>query len=143
MRKPALAAVRRLLNRHPVVTGYANLDVTDFRVNLCKKPLLGQPWPGSFHFYTLGEVVSYPKPAVPSTLAGFALTGMAMEFWQRYRFDCDGGADFNLSKRLAGKGIPIVAAREGFIWHVKEKWGKRDKDRRNACWSAWSLRRLN
>ena len=25
VRKPALAAVRRLLNRHPVVTGYANL----------------------------------------------------------------------------------------------------------------------
>jgi hypothetical protein len=130
VRQPALDAVLALLDEHPVVTGYANLGMGDYRVNLNKTPLAAQGWVDSFNFYTLGEVFSYPAKAVPTTLVGFALTGMSIDLWRRYRFDCDGGADFRLSQRLAGKGIPMVGAREGFIWHVKESWGRRDQDPR-------------
>jgi len=130
-RQHAVDSVLALLDEgHPVVTGYGNLDMTDFRVNLNKAPLAAQSWPESYDFWTLGEVCAYPDPAVPTTVVGFALTGMAYELWQRFPFQADGGSDFSLSQRLTGAGIPMVAAREGFIWHVKEAWNKRDVEPR-------------
>lgn len=131
VRQPALDAVLDLMDvGHPVVTGYGNLDMGDWRVNLNKAPLAVQSWPDSYDFYTLGEVLSWPTRDVPTTVVGFALTAMPIELWVRFPFDCDGGADFNLSHKLTGQGIPMVGAREGFIWHVKETWNRRDTEPR-------------
>ena len=123
VRQPALDAVISLLDvGHPVVTGYGNLDMSDFRVNLNKAPLQDQSYPDAYDFYTLGEVWSYPDEAVPTTVVGFALTGMSYELWQRFPFQAHQGSDWSLSRRLTDAGIPMVAAREGFVWHVKEQW---------------------
>jgi hypothetical protein len=132
VRQPALDAVLELLDEgHPVVTGYGNLDMTDFRVNLNKARLLDQGYVDAYDFYTLGEVWSYPDKAVPTTLVGFALTGMAYDLWERFPFQAHQGSDWSLSRRLTDAGIPMVAARGGFIWHVKEKWNRNwDEDPR-------------
>jgi hypothetical protein len=130
-RPHALKAVRALLDEgHPVVTGYGNLDMNDWRVNLNKAPLADQSIADSYDFYTLGEVLAWPEPAVPTTVCGFSLTGMSYELWERFPFQAHLGSDFSLSKRLTGVGIPMIGAREGFIWHVKELWNRRDQEPR-------------
>lgn len=131
-RPHALAAVLELLDEgHPVVTGYSNLDARDLRVNLDRAPLQhGNPTIESHDFYRLGEVLSWPSKVVPTTLCGFSLTGMSYELWQRFPFQAEYGSDTNLSFRLDGAGIPIVGARDAFLWHVKENWNMRDEDPR-------------
>jgi hypothetical protein len=131
VRQHALDAVIALLDEgHPVVTGYGNLDSSNWRVNLNKAPLVDASYPDSYDFYTLGEVLSWPDRVVPSTVVGFALTGMAYRLWERFPFQAHQGSDWSLSKRLTAQGIPMVGAREGFIWHVKEAWGRRDDEPR-------------
>jgi hypothetical protein len=131
VRQHALDAVVGLLDDgRPVVTGYSNLDATDLRVNLNRIPLLEQSEPDQYDFYTLGEVLCWPDRAVPTTFCGFALTGMSRELWARFPFNANYGSDFSLSRRLGAQGIPIVGARDAFVWHVKEKWNQRDQDPR-------------
>lgn len=136
VRQHALDAVRELLDEgHPVVTGYSNLDATEKLsgvVNLNRAPLGFQADPSSFSLYTFGEVMCWPERAVPTTFCGFALTGMRRELWERYPWVASGGADFMLSKRLAADGVPIVAARDAFVWHVKEMWNRPDRDPRKG-----------
>jgi len=36
--------------------------------------------------------------------------------------------DHHLSGRLADDGVPMVAARDGFVTHVKERWMHGDRD---------------
>jgi hypothetical protein len=111
---------------HPVVTGYSNLALNDFRVNLTKSPLGPISTPEAYDLYTLGEVMAWPTVEVPTTVTGFSLTGMSRSLWTRYPFrvepETGAQSDFNLSKRLAVDGVPIVAHRDAFIWHVKEDW---------------------
>lgn len=123
-------AVTYLAQLWPVVTGYCNLDQDDMRVNIEAGPLARESTPDSHDFYTLGQVLCWQEKAVPTALTGFSITMMKRELWEKFPFKCDGGADFNLSRRLAGAGIPIVAAREGFCWHVKERWNHRDEEPR-------------
>ena len=135
VRQHAVDAVLELLEDHPVVTGYANLDMTDWRVNLNKAPLEESSRPEGYDFYTLGEALSYPEKAIPTTVVCFALTGMPRELWMEHgRYHASGSADFNLSKWLTGKGVPMVGAREGFIWHVKQKWNRGDTDPRKKLY---------
>lgn len=140
VRPHALAEVIRLLRAgHPVVTGYSNLSSTDFRVNLTKRPTAPEPGVGAYDLYTLAEVMEYPTPEVPTFFAGMCITGMSHSMWQRYPFQVWDGApgnasDFVLSKRLCEDEIPMLAAREAFVWHVKEVWNQADRDPRKALY---------
>lgn len=135
VRPHALQAVRELLDDgHPVVTGYSNLSSEDFRVNLTKGPLRTDvPTVEAYDLYTLAEVLEHPTAVVPTWFAGMCLTGMSVGLWERYPFRVTrNGAqsDFSLAKRLEADRVPIVAAREGFVWHVKERWNDFDREPR-------------
>ena len=135
-RQHALDAVTALLDEgHPVVTGYSNLAYNDMRVNISKMSNYEKPAVNAHQLYTLTEVMEYQEPVVPTVLVGFALTGMPYELWERFGFsvwnDFPGNAsDFCLSKKLVEAEVPMVAARDAFVWHVKEQWNLPDKDDR-------------
>lgn len=132
VRPHALDAVRQLLDDgHPVATGYSNLAANDFRVNLCWQQLPPQP-DTALKLVELAEVMEYPEPVVPTTLCGYTITGMSRDMWLKYPFMIWwlGQSDFHFSKRLEGDGVPMVAAREAFVWHVKERWNLSDTDER-------------
>lgn len=140
VRPHALAAVIQLLDAgHPVVTGYSNLSARDFRVNLTKSPQAAAPGEGSYDLYTLKEVMEYPDQAVPTFLVGMCITGMSHAKWQRFGFHVWSGApgnasDFILSRDIHAAGVPMVAAREAFVWHVKEQWNTADAEPRKRLY---------
>lgn len=132
----ALDAVLALLEQGwPVATGYCNLDEGEYAhvVNLTKSPLVGfPPNERSYDSFTLAEVAAARMPQVRSWFAGFALTGMSRELWQRYPFkvlhEASGGScsDYSLSWRLQEDDVPIMAPKAGFVRHVKERWNVAD-----------------
>jgi hypothetical protein len=136
VRQHAVDAVTDLLDEgHPVVTGFCNLAVDDNRANLVRSPLADQPAEDAYDLYHLAEVMAWPDPAVPTGLVNLAVTGMSVEMWRRFSFGCYGrragvgfASDFHLSKRLERAAIPMVGARDGFVWHVKERWNRGDTD---------------
>lgn len=140
VRRHALEAVRGLWvqgNRwlgDEAVTGYSNMSQRDIRLNIAKGQLPPENWPDQINFYELSEVQESTKACLPTTLVSFSLTGMPREMWQRFPWDPNGGADFRLSQRLAAAGVPMWAARDAFVWHVKEFWAtdqyKHDQDPR-------------
>ncbi len=141
VRPYALAEIRRLLNvGHPVVTGYSNLSAQDFRVNLSKSPLKDTLGPDAYELYTLAEVMEYPWPEVPTYLAGMCITGMTHSMWQRFAFTTywdeppGNASDYMLSRLLNDNNIEIVAARDAFVWHVKQVWNTQDTDPRKRLW---------
>lgn len=118
----------------PAATGWCRLDRTHPLVNLTRTPLRGAaPSESSYDFYTAEEVEGWPEPSLPTGFMGMALTTMPRQMWERFPFACfshrgQGWAtDFNLSARLRDAEVPMVAAREGFIDHVKEKWLRGDQ----------------
>ncbi len=138
VRQQALDAVRavRDTGRHPVVTGYSQFSHKDWTVNLTSQPLRGlEPSVSSYTFRTFAECVSYPDPIIPTWFTGMSLTGMSSNLWRDFPFmvDFDPGwaSDFHLSRRLQQDGVPIVAAREGFVYHWRHH-GLYGKDQRDA-----------
>lgn len=122
----ALAAVFEVARSHDVATGYCRLATGHPRVNLTRRPLMGDtPSAGAYDFYSFDEVAGYDSEVVPTGFAGFAVTVMPREMWRRYPFQVFGGeasphaSDFALSIRLRDAGVPIVAARSGYVEHVK------------------------
>jgi len=122
----ALEAVFGLARSHDVATGYCRLATGHPSVNLTRRPLMGDtPSAGAYDFYTYDEVAGYDSEVVPTGFAGFAVTIMPREMWKRYPFQVFGGeasphaSDFALSIRLRDAGVPIVAARSGYVEHVK------------------------
>ena len=132
VRPHALQAVRDAMDDHPVVTGYSNLSVTDYRVNLSKEPIdEDHPHPDAYTFYTLTEIMESQQPLIPTYVVGFALTGMPYEMWERYPFevfnDYPGNAsDYMLSRRLQQDSVPMLAHRDAFVWHGKQVWNTGD-----------------
>lgn len=128
----AVDAVLELLRAgDQVVTGFCALDASDPRVNLTSEPLRGpSPTVEAYSFWLRAQVEEWPERRGRSWFAGMCLTGMPLELWDAYPFACFGdpgyGSDFSLSVRLQMDGIPIVAARDGFVRHVKETWNRRD-----------------
>jgi hypothetical protein len=133
---PALEAVLDLAREgRPVVTGWCRLDATHPLVNITDGPLVGDdPTPGAYRFRRYRDVVAYPEAVVPTGFAGFALTCMPRDLWASYPFGVYGGAscswssDFHLSRRLRDAGVSIVAARDGYTEHLKERWQQLDRD---------------
>lgn len=134
-RPQALHALRDLREMgHPVVTGYSQRSHTEWVVNLTSGPLLADaPAAGAYEFRHFGEVVASPDPVVRTWFAGMSLTGMSAEMWRAFPFDCyetpGYGSDFSLSWRLQQAGVPIVAARDAFLYHWRHRWQDTSDDR--------------
>lgn len=133
IRQESLQAVIEGLEQDvaPVVTGWSNLDGKDPRVNLTRCPLKGDaPTVDAYDMLHWSEIMGHPEPFLQTWFAGMCLTGMSRELWERYPFDCFGdpgyASDFKLCKKLEVDGVPILAAREGFVMHAKEKWNYLD-----------------
>ena len=129
----ALAAVLALADIGEVVTGYCNLDDASELVNLSSKPLTGcTPREGIYTFPTRAQVEAALGPAVRTYFAGHCLTFMWRELWDRFPFACHGGppgyaSDLMVSWLLQEADLPIYAAREGFVRHVKARWNYIDE----------------
>lgn len=131
----ALDLVLDQASYYPVVTGYCNLDQSEYRgiVNLTTN-LLPPPPPtqGSYHFKTRLQVEAHRATVIPTTFAGLAFTCAHRRLWDRFPLQTDptygGQMDYNLSYRLAQKGIPIVAAVGAYVEHVKERWDEQDQN---------------
>lgn len=132
----AVDTVYGLLEDHPVVTGWCNLDDTDPRCSVVDRPLTGDsPTLDSYGFMHWSRVVTHPEPTLRTWFAGMCLTGMSRELWQRYPFDVLGSeqgwaSDYSLCWRLQRDGVPIVAARDAAVLHVRERWDVPDRDPR-------------
>jgi len=123
------AVVRLLEDGHPAATGWCRLDRTHACVNLTTKPLRGNvPTVDGYTWWRYDEVMAWADEVVPTHFMGMGLTAMPVELWQRFPYDVftdDGrgySSDFHLSMRLRDAGVPMVAARSGFIDHLKERW---------------------
>jgi GT2 family glycosyltransferase len=74
---------------------------------------------------------------IPECISAFkkldVRTCMSREMWREFPFGCFGtgsrgySSDFHLSRRLRDAGVPMVAARDGYVTHVKEQWNKLDR----------------
>jgi hypothetical protein len=130
VRQDALDAVLRIAEHAPVATGWCNLDAIEANVNLTRSPAPdGPPLISSYDLYHFSEVLGYPTPEVPTYFTGMCLTAMSRDMWLKYPFEVfpEGNAsDLRLSQRLVADDVPILAAREGFIYHVKETWNQSD-----------------
>lgn len=129
------AVVALLDDDHPAATGWCRLAKGDPRANLTTSPIRGdRPSVAGYDWWLAADVDAYPQEVVPTGFMGMALTGMSRDMWLRYPQDgyrtSTGHAfssDFHLSRRLRDDGIPMVAARSGYIDHVKEVWNRRDR----------------
>jgi hypothetical protein len=132
----ALDVVLRYVDdEHPVVTGYCSLDSGRHKgwVNLSHKPIHDPiPRVENYEFMTYDAVSTAETPLVPTCFVGMALTAMTREIWQRFPFDVcqpyNAQCDYSLSYRLTRAGIPMWAARDGFVEHVKQRWNEPDTD---------------
>lgn len=129
----AYDAVLALAEDYEVVTGYCRLDVTHPEVNITRRPLMGDvPVAGAYDFYRYEDVVNEPRPVLQTGFVGFALTCMSRDMWRRFPFGVYGSAqqswssDFHLSIRLRDAAVPMVAARDAYVVHVKETWNRLD-----------------
>lgn len=129
----ALAAVFELAQVRPVATGYCRLATGHPKVNITRRPIMGDtPSAGAYDFYDFDAVAGWPRHEVPTGFVGFAVTVMPREVWARFPFGVfapEGGghaSDFHLSRRLRDAGVPMVAARDGYVEHVKSEWNRRD-----------------
>jgi GT2 family glycosyltransferase len=138
VQQPALDAVLALAREgRPVVTGWCRLDSSHPLVNITDGPLVGnEPTPGAYRFRKFADVVAHPSPVIETGFVGFALTCMPRDLWRQFPFGAFGGpsqswaSDFHLSHRLRDAGVPMVAAREGYTEHLKERWLELDRDPR-------------
>ena len=118
---------------HPTATGWCRLDRSHECVNLTTKPLRGDaPTVDGYTWWKYDEVMGWTDEVVPTHFMGMGLTAMPVEMWLAFPYDVftdDGrgySSDFHLSSRLRDAGVPMVAARSGYIDHLKERWMKAD-----------------
>lgn len=129
------AVVELLDGGHPVATGYCNLDRAHPLVNLSTTPLVDDaPSQGAYTFPSLAQVAGWPLRDYPTYFVGMSLTGMSRDMWRRFPLGCytnragaGWSSDYHLSLRLNRAGVPMVAARDGWVDHVKEVWMRADR----------------
>ena len=108
-----------------VYTGYCNLDDTTDTVNITTAPLIIQEEAtvDCYPVVSRSVVDEHPEPLMRSYFAGFALTFMSREMWERYPFVAYGHpgcqSDYQLCKRLQVDEVPIWAVRGAFFQHLK------------------------
>lgn len=124
----AYDAVAALLeDGHPAATGWCRLHTRSNDVNLCWAPLLGDvPCRAAYRFYTYAQICQEERQVIPTHFMGLALTGMPREGWERFphraytnRRSRGYSSDFNLSRRLRDARVPMVAAKAGYVEHLK------------------------
>jgi hypothetical protein len=127
----ALAAVLALHDENTdlCVTGYCQLAADTPLMNLTTN-VLPPPPPlvTSYAFMTKDEVEEYE--VIDTTFAGLALTCMTRELWLDHPLEVSefgGQMDYVLSYNLAQSGIGIISPRDGFVFHVKERWNQLDE----------------
>lgn len=126
------AVLGALREGHPVATGYCNLDTAQHAdtYNITRAPLTTPRTIGSYQWWTQQHVDQHDGDLLPTTFAGFALTGMTRQLWEQYPFQCEGNpgaaSDWCLSLRLQTDGVPIVAPRAARVHHVKTRWNEMD-----------------
>jgi hypothetical protein len=142
--EPTQAGLDAVLALHdegyPVATGYSNFDTVRQSdgsyvdkapwVNLCWPGPLRPPPPGLSHyrFMMRSEVNAMPdgEPIV-TAFTGLSFTCMSREMWLRFPatpcLATGGQMDYQLSYDLQQLDVPIVAAKGGFVQHVKDEWG--------------------
>lgn len=126
--RAALDEVLMLAQPGRVTTGWCNLDDASDLVNLSTEPLAtSTPTTTAYTFPTRAWVEAHDTLEVPTYFAGHCLTFMDRDLWDRFPWECHGGppgyaSDLMLSWRLQEAGVPIVAARDGFVRHVKARW---------------------
>jgi hypothetical protein len=124
----ALEAVLSLAAPGRVVTGWCNLDDESDLVNLSSNPLTTNiPSVSAYTFPTRAWVQEHETREVPTYFAGHCLTFMWREHWAIFPWECHGGnpgyaSDLMLSWRLQEAGVPIIAARDGYVRHVKARF---------------------
>lgn len=131
----ALDAVLGASDANPdaVVTGYSRLAADDERVNLVSAPLGGrEPGVEAYSLMTQADVDAMP-PVFETWFAGYALTTASRDAWLESPHPGRGNAnDFYQSHSFMDSGRRILAARDGKIGHVKERWNMGDQDPRKA-----------
>jgi hypothetical protein len=121
----ALDAVLRFAPTWPVVTGYCNLAADDPRVNLTDRPFTNLR-PGADDY----PLIQRPtEPLTRSWFAGWCLTVVPTELFMLCGFGTIDGckSDLVFSLRMQRSYVPIVAPRDGFVYHVKERWNQPDQ----------------
>lgn len=126
--QPALDAVLAALEAgHPAATGWCKLHTRSPEANLCRAPLIGDtPERKAYPFYRVRDVRRHAHEILPTHFMGFALTGMTRELWERFPWgafteirDTGYASDFHLCIRLRDAGVPMIAARDGYVEHLK------------------------
>lgn len=126
--REALRAVLDAAEPGCVITGWCNLDDRSSLVNLSREPLTTNlPCEEAYTFPERAWVEDRDERTVRTYFAGHCLTFMWRSEWERFPWDCHGGppgyaSDLILSWRLQQAGVPIIAARDGFVKHVKALW---------------------
>lgn len=124
----AVDAIIDRLTDDSCVTGYCQFTHTDWRVNVTRRPLVGDtPNKGAYEFLSYHEMVS--GPAVRRTwFAGMSLTAMSADMWEAFPFGCFSdehgrgyASDFHLSKRLQDVDVPIQVVRDAFSYHWRHE----------------------
>lgn len=131
----ALDAVLEAHDEYPdaVVTGYSRLAEDDERVNLVSEPLRSrEPGVDAYSLMTQ-EMVDAMPPVFETWFAGYSLTTASRDAWLECPHPGRGNAnDFYQSQLFVDSGRRILAARDGKIEHVKERWNQPDQDPRKA-----------
>lgn len=121
------AVVALLADGAPAATGWCRLHTESPFANLCREPLEGnRPTRRAYPFYEAAHVADYPFEVVPTHFMGMSLTGLTRDMWLRFPYGCftdrrerGYSSDFHLCTRLRDAGVPMVAARSGYVDHVK------------------------
>ena len=128
---PSLAALDAVLaqaTHGEVTTGWCALDETSDLVNLSALPLTtGVPSIEAYTFPQRAWVQYHRYPRVPTYFAGHTLTFLWRSMWDEFGWEAYGPApgcatDLVLSWKLQTAGIPIYAARDGYVQHVKARF---------------------
>lgn len=126
------AVVAALEDGAQVATGWCRLDATHSLSNLTDEPVKGNiPRYGAYSFMKATDVQAQDERFLTG-FAGLALTGMSREMWEQFPMACFGSedigwaSDLHLSMRLRDAGVPVTAVRDGFVQHLKMRWGAPD-----------------
>lgn len=127
--REALDLVLGLHDEYPehCVTGYCNFDKVLPYVNLCWNKLKPPPpQMDSYRFMKRVEVEALPAKTVQTSFTGLSFTTMTRDLWLQFPLHCTsygGQMDYQLSYELQTAKVPVIAHRDAFILHHKDKFG--------------------
>lgn len=127
--REALDMVLALHDQNPekCATGYCNFDKYLPYVNLCWNKLRPPPpQMDSYRFLKRAEVVALEDEVLTTSFTGLSFTTMTRDLWLRFPLHCTsygGQMDYQLSYELQEAQVPVIAHRDAFVLHHKDKFG--------------------